>query len=229
MLHALHGLAAWTPLGLPAFLFVITVVVFFHELGHFLVARSFGVTVDIFSVGFGPEIVGRTDKHGTRWRISWIPVGGYVKFAGDADAASTPDREAASRMTARERDGVLFFKPLYQRALVSVAGPFANFILAIVLLTGLNLYTGHAVLAPIIGDVVKGSAAEAAGIKPGDRVTAIDGTAITDFQQLPEIIAVSGGHNLAIELVRAGTPLTIHVTPRIMRMRDQLGDMGDSV
>jgi regulator of sigma E protease len=112
---------------------------------------------------------------------------------------------------------------------VSVAGPFANFILAIVLLTGLNLYTGHAVLTPIIGDVVKGSAAEAAGIKTGDRVTAIDGTAINDFQQLPEIIAVSGGHNLAIDLVRAGKPLTIHVTPRLMRMRDQLGDMGDSV
>jgi regulator of sigma E protease len=229
MLQALHGLAAWTPLGLPAFLFVITLVVFFHELGHFLMARSFGVKVDIFSVGFGREIVGRTDSHGTRWRISWIPVGGYVKFAGDADAASTPDREAASRMTAREREGVLFFKPLYQRALVSVAGPLANFILAIVLLTGLNLYTGHVVLAPIIGDVVKGSAAEAAGIKPGDRVTAIDGTAISDFQQLPEIIAVSGGHLLTIDLVRAGKPLSLEVMPRIMRMPDSLGDMGNSV
>jgi regulator of sigma E protease len=229
MLHALQNLIAWTPLGLPAFLFVITLVVFFHELGHFLVARSFGVKVDVFSVGFGKEIVGRTDRHGTRWRISWIPVGGYVKFAGDADAASTPDREAASRMTAREREHVLFFKPLYQRALVSVAGPVANFVLAIVLLTGLNLYTGHTVLAPIIGDVVKGSAAEAAGIKPGDRVTAIDGTAITDFQQLPEIIAVSGGHTLTMDLVRAGQPLSLKVMPRIMRMRDSLGDMGNSV
>src|SRR5580704_16516633 len=116
MLHALQGLAAWTPLGLPAFLFVITLVVFFHELGHFLMARSFGVKVDVFSVGFGKEIVGRTDARGTRWKISWIPIGGYVKFSGDADAASTPDRAATTRMSARERDGVLFFKPLYQRA-----------------------------------------------------------------------------------------------------------------
>ena len=229
MLQALHSLIAWTPLGLPAFLFVITIVVFFHELGHFLMARSFGVKVDVFSIGFGRELIGRTDGSGTRWKISWIPFGGYVKFAGDADAASTPDREATSRMTAREREGVLLFKPLYQRALVSVAGPLANFVLAIVLLTGLNLYTGHNVLAPIIGGVAKGSAAEAAGIKAGDRVTAIDGAPITDFNQLPEIVAVSGGHDLAIGLARAGQPLTLHATPRIMRMRDSLGDMGNSV
>ena len=229
MLQALHSLMSWTPLGLPAFLFVITMVVFFHELGHFMMARRFGVKVDVFSVGFGREIIGLTDKHGTRWKISWLPIGGYVKFAGDADAASTPDRKAAERMSPKERDGVLFFKPLYQRALVSVAGPLANFILAIVILTGLNMYVGHNVLAPVIGGVARGSAAEAAGIKAGDRVTAIDGAPITDFQQLPEIVAVSGGHDLAVGLERAGKPLTLHLTPRIMRMRDSLGDMGNSV
>jgi len=96
MLDAIHSLIAWTPMGLPAFLFVITLVVFFHELGHFLVARWFGVTVEVFSVGFGGEIFGWNDRHGTRWKVSWLPIGGYVKFAGDADAASRPDVEAAA-------------------------------------------------------------------------------------------------------------------------------------
>src|SRR5580698_9359234 len=115
LVELIRGLIAWTPLGLPAFLFVITLVVFFHELGHFLVARFFGVKVDVFSIGFGGEVVGFTDKRGTRWKISWLPIGGYVKFAGDADAASKPDSEAARQMTAAEREGTLMFKPLYQR------------------------------------------------------------------------------------------------------------------
>src|SRR5256714_3169742 len=182
MLDAIRGLIAWTPLGLPAFLFVITLVVFFHELGHFLVARWFGVKVDTFSVGFGKEIVGWTDRLGTRWKVSWLPIGGYVKFAGDANAASQPDMEAADKMSAEERKGALLFKPLYQRALVAASGPLANFLLAIVVLTGLALYAGHTVIQPIIGQVTKESPAEAAGIKPGDRVTRIDSTTITDFQ-----------------------------------------------
>jgi len=229
MFHALQGLINWTPLGLPAFLFVITLVVFVHELGHFLVARACGVKVDVFSIGFGKEIFGRTDKTGTRWRVSWIPVGGYVKFAGDANAASMPDAKAASVMSDAERSHVLFFKPLWQRAAVAAAGPFANFILAIVLMTGLNLYSGHNVLAPVIGDVVKGSPADVAGIKAGDRVTAIDGSAIQDFEQLPQIISVSGGQTLNIDLVRAGKPLTIQVSPRATRIRDVLGDMSTTM
>ena len=228
-MQALHSLIGWAPLGVPAFLFVITLVVFFHELGHFLVARACGVKVDIFSVGFGKEIVGFNDHTGTRWRISWIPVGGYVKFAGDANAASLPDAKAAEAMSPAERQHVLFFKPLWQRALVAAAGPFANFILAIVLFTGLNLHSGHIVLAPVIGDVVKGSAAEAAGIKFGDRVTAIDGTAINDFEQLPEIISVSGGQTLKLDIIRAGKPLSVWVKPQTMKIRDALGDMSSSV
>jgi regulator of sigma E protease len=228
-LEALHNLIVWTPLGLPAFLFVITLVVFFHELGHFLVARACGVKVDVFSIGFGKEIVGFNDKSGTRWKLSWIPVGGYVKFAGDANAASMPDAKAADAMSDADRSKVLFFKPLWQRALVAAAGPFANFLLAIVLFAGLNLHTGHVVMAPVIGDIVADSAAAAAGIKPGDRVTAIDGAAINDFEQLPEIISVSGGRTLKMDLVRAGQPLTLWVTPRTMKVRDTLGDLGNSI
>ncbi len=229
MLSALQGLISWTPLGLPAFLFVITVVVFFHELGHFLVARACGVKVDIFSIGFGPEIVGFNDRSGTRWRLSWVPVGGYVKFAGDANAASMPDAEAAAKLTPAERRHTLFFKPLWQRASVAAAGPLANFLLAIALFTGLNLNNGHNVLAPVVGGVVKDSPAAAAGILPGDRITAVDGAAISDFEQLPEIVSVSGGRNLAIVLDRAGKIITVHVLPHMMLTRDVLGDMGDSM
>ncbi len=124
---------------------------------------------------------------------------------------------------------MLFFKPLWQRALVAAAGPFANFVLAIVLLTGLNLYSGHVVLAPVIGEVVKGSAAEAAGIKPGDRVTAIDGAQIDDFEQLPQIITVSGGQTLKMDMIRDGKPLSLTVKPQTMKIRDALGDMSTSV
>jgi regulator of sigma E protease len=229
MLEAVRGLIAWTPMGLPAFLFVITLVVFFHELGHFLVARAFGVKVDVFSVGFGKEIFGRTDRRGTRWKLSWIPIGGYVKFAGDADAASTPDRAAASTMSAAERAATLTFKPLPQRALVAAAGPFANFVLAIVLLTGLFLVSGRTVIAPVIGQVTKASPAAAAGIKSGDRVVRIDGAAITDFQQLPQIISVSGGQTLTVELDRAGKAITVYVTPRLTRTADILGNIGNQM
>jgi regulator of sigma E protease len=229
MLDALRGLIQWTPLGLPAFLFVITVVVFFHELGHFLMARAFKVKVDIFSVGFGKELIGWTAKSGTRWRVSLIPIGGYVKFAGDANAASAPHHDAARQASAAERAQMLQFKPLPQRALVAFAGPLANFILAIVMFTGLNLYTGHNALTPVIGEVVRGSAAEAAGIRAGDLVTKVDNTVIDDFQQLPEIVAVSGGQNLAISIMRQGRPMVVHVTPRIMRMPDGFGNVGDAV
>jgi len=224
MLDALRGLIAWTPLGLPAFLFVITLVVFFHELGHFLMARAFGVKVDVFSVGFGKEIVGRTDRVGTRWKISWLPIGGYVKFAGDADASSRPDAEAAKQMTGAERDATLMFKPLYQRALVAAAGPLANFVLAIVMLTAILMYTGHAVVAPVVGEVSKASAAADAGIRTGDRVVRIDQTEITDFQQLPEIISVSSGVPMAIAINRAGHDMTLWVTPRLTKIRDVLGN-----
>jgi len=224
MLDAMRGLIEWTPLGLPAFLFVITLVVFVHELGHFLVARFFGVTVEVFSVGFGKEIFGWTDGRGTRWRVSWLPIGGYVKFAGDADAASRPDLAAAAAMTEEQRKGALLLKPLYQRAWVAAAGPLANFILAIVILTALYLQVGHTTIAPLVGAVTPGSPAAMAGLQPGDLITSIDGTAINDFQQLHETIPMSGGSTLALGIRRAGQDLSLSVTPRLMQTRDELGN-----
>jgi regulator of sigma E protease len=221
---ALHNLVDWTPLGLPAFLFLITVVVFFHELGHFSVARFFRTRVETFSIGFGPAIVSWTDKHNTRWKISWVLLGGFVKFFGDADAASTTDREAVREMSEADRRVAFPFKPLYQRALIVAAGPFANFILAIVIFTFTFLIFGRPVEPPVIGLVYPNSAAEAAGIKAGDTVRAINGQPIHEFGDLPAIISLSAGQDLAIDLERNGRALTVHATPRLTTITDQLGD-----
>jgi len=223
MFQPVIDLITWSPLGIPAFLFVITVVVFFHELGHFAVARFFGAKVDVFSIGFGKEIAGFHDRHGTRWRISWLPIGGYVKFAGDADAASTPDRNAVVQANATERSQMMVFKPVGQRAAVAAAGPIANFLLAIVLFTGLFLYSGQTLTAPVIGQVNKASPAERAGIRSGDTVVRIDGRSVESFDQLPEIISMSAGQTLTMDLLRAGQPVSVQVTPERLRIKDFLG------
>ena len=201
-------------------LFVITVIVFIHELGHYSVARLFGVRVETFSLGFSGEIIGYTDKRGTRWKIGWLPIGGYVRFFGDADAASRPDSEAGESMTPEERAVALQFKPLWQRCLVVAAGPFANFLLTIVIFTATLLALGRAVMPPVIGSVQAGSAAQQAGIRPGDVIRAIDGTAINDFFQIPEIIQTSGTQVHVITLARGGQSYTIHITPRITQRKE---------
>ena len=224
-MNILHQfLTGWllTPTGFLAFLFYITLVVFIHELGHSLMARFFGARVDVFSVGFGPEIFGFNDRRGTRWKLSWIPVGGYVKFAGDADAASTPDREAV-KATAAQRAEMMVFRPVHQRALVAAAGPFANFILATALFFGLLLYSGYSRVTPLIGEVIKASAAEAAGFRAGDTVIRIDGRAVDGFGLVQEIIATSGGQAMTFDVLRAGQILPIQVTPRMVMRKDVLG------
>ncbi len=133
-----HGLIGY----LIPFLFVLTIVVFFHELGHFLVARWAGVKVLTFSLGFGPELVGFNDRHGTRWKVSAVPLGGYVKFFGDDSEASTPSAETLANMTEEEREGSFHHKKVAPRAAIVAAGPIANFILAIVIFAGMALYYG---------------------------------------------------------------------------------------
>ena len=168
--------AGWTGWIIP-FLFGLSVVVFFHELGHFLVARWCGVRVLTFSVGFGPELVGFNDRHGTRWKLSAIPLGGYVKFFGDDNAASVPDEAAVAGMTEAERRHSFFHQPVGRRAAIVAAGPIANFILAIVIFAAIFAIYGRQTTTARVDAVQPDSAAAAAGLKPGDIVLAIDGRA----------------------------------------------------
>src|SRR5262249_5802945 len=158
-----------------------------HELGHFLAARACGVRVNVFSIGFGPEICGWWDSHGTRWRIAWVPFGGYVKFFGDESVASTPDREEMASLSPEEQKLAFPFKPLWQRAVIVAAGPFANFVLAIAIFTVTFMLLGREIIAPRVDAVMANSAAEAAGIKKGDVVRTIDGKQITSFNDMLQI------------------------------------------
>src|SRR3982075_3097809 len=159
-----HGLIGY---AIP-FLFVLTIVVFFHELGHFLVARWAGVKVLTFSLGFGPELVGFDDRHGTRWKISAVPLGGYVKFFGDESEASTPSSETLSSMTEEEREGSFHHQKVGPRGAIVAAGPIANFILAIVIFTCLFMAYGKPSTSARVDKVEVGSAAETAGFQVGD-------------------------------------------------------------
>lgn len=206
------------------FLFVLTVVVFFHELGHFLVARWCGVKVDTFSIGFGREIYGRTDKHGTRWKLSWIPLGGYVKFAGDDNAASTPNRKLLSEVSESERRGFFFFKPLHQRAAVVAAGPFANFLLAIVLFSFVLSITGKGTATAVIESVMPGSAAEAAGFKPDDQVVTINGSKISGFEDMVQAVSMNPGVPIEFGVLRDGATVTLVATPKVVEVKDILGN-----
>jgi regulator of sigma E protease len=223
MQAALSGFLSWAVLGLPAFLFVITLVVFIHELGHFLVARWCGVAVDVFSVGFGRELLGFTDRRGTRWRISALPLGGYVKFAGDADAASRPDAESLNKMDARTRADALYFKPLHQRAFVAAAGPFANFILAIVIFMGLALALGKAAAPPVLETVTKDSAAERAGLQPGDIIRSVDGKTVNIFADLQSVVEAKPGEPIQVVVSRGGREMTFEATPTSEQATDEAG------
>jgi len=220
---ALHDFFAWLPSGLPAYIFLITVVVFFHELGHFLVARWCGVAVETFSIGFGPEIVGWNDRHGTRWKISWIPFGGYVKFLGDIGAASTPDRDLLEDLPEDERNRAFPLKPLWQRAAIVAAGPFANFILAIVIFTAMFMIFGQNYNEPVVDGVQPGSAAAIAGIHKGDIIRSINGSPIRDFSEIKQVVTLNTGETLAIGVERAGRMLTVNAAPKITTMKDPFG------
>lgn len=209
------GIGAPAVLVVPSFLFVITVVVFFHELGHFLAARLCGVKVDTFSIGFGREIVGFYDRKGTRWKISWLPMGGYVKFAGDADPSSRSDPETLKNMDPAERAGSLHFKPLHQRAFVAAAGPLANFILAIAIFTvAFMISPQQSVEPPTISEIASGSAAEAAGVRVGDVILSVDGVAVPRFADLQRLVSDSEGRELRLGILRNGDSIEIRAAPR---------------
>jgi regulator of sigma E protease len=205
------------------FLFTLTVIVFFHELGHFLVARWCGIRVLVFSLGFGPEIAGFTDRLGTRWKLSAIPLGGYVKFFGDENEASVPDAATLAAMSDEERKQSFFGQSVGRRAAVVVAGPLTNFILAIVLFAAVFMVVGKQIAVPRVAAVESGSPAAAAGFQPGDLVTAIDGRKIDNFVDMQRIVGFSGGHPLTIVVDRGGVPVTLTATPEMRNNRGILG------
>jgi len=211
------------------FIFVLSVVVFFHELGHFAVARIFGTKVDVFSIGFGREIFGWYDRFGTRWRVSWLPLGGYVKFFGDDSAASTPDRgaleEQARNLSPRERAACFHFKPLPQRAAIVAAGPIANFVLAIVIFAVIFATFGEVILSPRIDAIRPGSAAEEAGLRPGDLIVAVDGNQIQAFKDLQGIVSLSADTPLQLRILRDDRFLDVTAVPRRGEVEDQFGNV----
>jgi regulator of sigma E protease len=195
------------------FLVVLTVLVFVHEFGHYWVARRNGVRVETFSIGFGPELFGFNDRHGTRWKFSVVPLGGYVKMFGDADAASTPSA-GLDGMTEDQRAVSFHHKRVGQRAAIAVAGPVANFLFSIVVLFFLFMVGGHPFPPAVVGDVSPGGAAAEAGIRAGDRITSIDGTEVDRFAELGTAIRNGNGRPVTLGVDRDGQALSIDLTPR---------------
>jgi regulator of sigma E protease len=224
-LSHLHLLGGGIVGYLVPFVFVLSLVVFFHELGHFLVARWCGVRVMVFSIGFGPEIVGFNDRHGTRWKISAIPLGGFVKFLGDDSAASTPDNAALAKMDAEERAHSFMFQSVPKRAAIVVAGPVANFILAIVIFAAVFMVYGKQTMSARVDAVQPGSAAAAAGFEAGDLVVSIDGQAVDNFAQMQRIVGESAGETLAIVVRRDGAMKVLKATPALQEKKDVFGNV----
>jgi len=224
----LSGLHFWggSALGsiLP-FLFVLTAVVFFHEFGHFWVARRCGVKIDAFSIGFGPELFGFYDRKGTRWRIAAIPLGGYVRFHGDDSVASTPDHTTLERMNEGERKVSFFHKPVAQRAAIVAAGPIANFLLAIAIFAGIFAVYGKPASPARVHTVAPASVAAAAGFKEGDLVVSIDGRKIETFADMQRIVTASPGQTLVFVVERDGSQVTLNAAPALEEHKDRFGNV----
>ncbi len=206
----------WTVL---AFLALLGPLVFFHEMGHYWVGRWCGIRAQTFSIGFGREVFGWTDKRGTRWKVGWIPMGGYVQFAGDGDAVSTPHQ-----VTASEPVGSFAAAALWKRSLTVAAGPIANFLLAIAILIGFVVAYGQVTTPPVASVVQAGSPAAAAGMQPGDRIITVDGRVMETFQDLPMAVMHRPGEVISFEIERGGQRQTLRFAPRIVRELDQFGN-----
>lgn len=207
-------------MNIIAFLIVLTPVVFFHELGHYWAARRSGVTVEVFSVGFGPELFGRNDKHGTRWKFSAIPLGGYVKMAGDADATSAPSEDGATMA------GSFQSASLRAKAFIVAMGPIANFILGILIIMGVYIGFGKITVPTIVGDVQQGSAAEVAGLEIGDEILAVDGSRVHNFSTLKTYIFESPGKPLLLTVDRGGREVDLEITPDTVEDKCMMASYG---
>jgi regulator of sigma E protease len=205
------------------FLFVLTVVVFVHEYGHYKVGRWCGVDVTTFSIGFGRELFGWTDKHGTRWRFAAVPLGGYVKFAGDANAASTPDAAGVANMSADERSRTLPGATVARRSAIVAAGPVANFIFSILVFAIIVMAFGKSIIAPRVDRVTPASAAERAGLASGDLILSIDGAAMGSFDDVRRVVSINAENPLRFIVVRNGVDTPVEVTPTLVERKNPLG------
>lgn len=206
-----------------AFVLVIGPLVFVHEMGHYLAARIFGVKSDAFSIGFGREIAGWTDKRGTRWKIGWMPLGGYVRFAGDMNAVSQPS-PAWLALPAEERNRTFQAKPVWQRAIIVAAGPFVNFVFAILILAGFAYAYGDARTPAVVGVVMEGSAAQRAGLQPGDRITRLGDREIDVFEDLVGYTKIHPAETTQIALVRGDRAMTVPITVGVQEQQDRFGN-----
>ena len=206
------------------FLALLTVLIFVHELGHYLVARRNGVKVEVFSIGFGPEVIGWFDRAGTRWKLSAVPLGGYVRMFGDADPSSFP-ADALPEMSEAERAVSFHHKRLWQRFAVVAAGPAANFLFAILLLAGLFATVGEPFTPPDVGEVQPHSAAAEAGIRPGDAILSINGTRIERFEDVQRMVYPNPGLAMRMVLMRDGQKVTLDVTPQARELTDRFGNV----
>ena len=220
MIEFLHnGLSYIVP-----FLVILTVLVFVHEFGHYLIARWNGVRVEVFSIGFGPEVFGWWDRAGTRWKFSTIPLGGYVKMFGDSDASSGRPAPGLARLAQAERDVSFHYKRLGQRSAIVAAGPAANFLFAIVVLAILFMTYGQPFTPAEVGQVQPDSAAEQAGIQPGDTILSINGRTVQRFEDVQQTVRLNPGVPMAIVVRRDGRELALDVTPARTELTDRFGN-----
>lgn len=208
---------------LVPFILVLSLLVFVHEMGHYLVGRWCGIRSTAFSIGFGPELCGFTDKHGTRWKISAIPLGGYVKFWGDEDASSAVSAKLDG-LSAAEREQTLAGAKLWKRAATVAAGPIANFILAILIFAVLFTVYGRYIADPVVSEVRDGSAAQVAGVLPGDRMVAIDGAAVTTFEDVRRYVSIRPETQIELTVERNGQQITLPMTPERSETTDRFGN-----
>ncbi|MAS07376.1 MAG: RIP metalloprotease RseP [Ahrensia sp.] len=206
------------------FLFVLLIVVFVHELGHYLVGRWCGIGAKVFSVGFGPELAGFTDRKGTRWRLSWIPLGGYVKFVGDMNATSMPEGQSTETLTPEEQAVAFPNKSVGRRAATVFAGPLANFVFAIAIFTAIFSLYGRGVADPVVSEIRPGSVAERVGIMPGDKFVSLDGIPVEQFSDVQRYVSIRSGETIEMVMERAGEMLTFDVTPERLEIEDRFGN-----
>ena len=217
VVNTIADLAAWLGWYVVPFILILSLIVFIHELGHYLVGRWCGVKIDAFSLGFGPELLARVDSRGTRWRVGALPLGGYVKFHGDANVASVADGAEADPSV--DRRLTLAGQPLRNRAAIVAAGPIANFILAFVIFTGMFMAFGRVEHVARIGRVEANSPAAAAGFQAGDVVKSINGQPIDSFEALQELTLMSTGLPMSFVVDRQGRDVDLTATPRDHRRR----------